>query len=215
MHYISANWPAPKTIQALTTTRLCNLDELVMPGEPIKLKQIHSSRCIRPEADLEREADAAVTSTPNLPLMIRTADCLPIVLCNTMGTEIAAIHAGWRGLCQGVIESTLEKMHSRPEQMLAWIGPGICQRCFEVGAEVRNEFIAYLADSEPAFYPHPNLSQKWFANLPEIASNVLKKLGVCNIYHSKKCTFEQEDIFFSYRRAKDSGRMNTIIWFNQ
>jgi len=214
MPYISAEWPAPKNIKAITTTRLGSLEDWVLPGEPVKLKQIHSNRCIRPETDQEREADAAVTSDPNFPLIIRTADCLPIVLCNTAGTEIAAIHAGWRGLCHGVIENTLDKMHSRPEQLLAWIGPGICQRCFEVGEEVRHEFLSYYADSAPAFHPHPSLQQKWFADLPAIADQVLKKRGLSHIYHSQKCTFEQEDVFFSYRRAKDSGRMNTIIWFN-
>lgn len=211
--YINANWIAPPNIGAITTTKLIpthyppNLPELV------HIKQTHSTICIRPETDLSREADASVTSDFSKALIIKTADCLPILLCNESGTEIAAIHAGWRGLCHGIIESTLKKMHTPPHSLVAWIGPSICKKCFEIGNEVREEFLTYYPSVHNAFNQSIIRHNKWHGDLPKIADMVLNNLGVKSITHSNLCTFEQKDHFFSYRRAQDSGRIHTIIWF--
>jgi len=241
MRYLHANWPAPKHIRALTTTRdagaslgpyarnnlALHVDDLEqhvqanradlrthlnLPAEPQWLNQTHTNTCVRVEEEISRDADAAVTSSAIHPLAIMTADCLPIVLCNQAGTEIAAIHAGWRGLLNGIIEHTLDKMHSPPSTLMAWTGPAICKDCFEVGQEVPDMFIKRYAFSAPAFRPH---NKKSLGNLPKIDELILNQHGVDAVYHANACTFEQENRFYSYRRAPQTGRMATLIWFNQ
>ena len=231
MTYLHANWPAPKNIHALTTTKTSNnlalhvgdseehvlanrtalRKNLNLPAEPIWLNQTHTNTCVRVEDGILRDADATVTSSTTHPLAIMTADCLPIVLCNQDGTEIAAIHAGWRGLLNGIIENTLDKMHSPKHTLMAWTGPAICDNCFEVGQEVPDAFIQRYACTASAFRPHHNKS---LGNLPKIAELILNYHGVHAVYHANACTFEQENAFYSYRRTSQTGRMATLIWFN-
>lgn len=235
-----ANWPAPKNINALTTTRLNGysqapydsnnlalhvgdnpekvlknrqqmLEMLCLPKEPVWLNQTHSTICVIAESESNRDADAAITRSKALPLAILTADCLPITLCSVEGDEIAAIHAGWRGLFNGIVENTLCKMHSEPRQLMAWIGPAICQRCYEVGEEVFNAFTSKYPQSKAAFVPKDN---KWLANLPMIAEIVLNSQGVHAVYQSNFCTYELNDELYSYRRQAQTGRIATLIWFN-
>lgn len=236
-----ANWPAPPTISALTTTRASgyslppyhsnNLglhvgdnetsvaanrkklaDSLNLPGEPIWLEQIHSNHCIIVEEDANRTADAAITREKNTPLVIMTADCLPITLCDRDGTEIAAIHAGWKGLANGIIEKTLAKMHSRPERLIAWIGPGICHKCYEVGEELFQTFASRYPFTKTTFH---NKEESRYANLPRMAELILNEQGVDAVFQSAACTFELENKFYSYRRKAQTGRMATLIWFNK
>ena len=241
MKTIVANWKAPTNISALTTTRLGgyskppfdnnnlafhvednaadvekNRQQLVellnLPNEPVWLEQTHTNDCVIPEKDQNRNADAATTQSVKHPLVILTADCLPIVLCNQQGTEIAAIHAGWRGLCNGIIENTIAKMQSSPSDLIAWIGPAISQKHYETGEEVYKSFTNKYAASKSAFKPSkPN---KWFANLSLIAEQVLNSLGVTAVYQSNLCTFEPKNDLYSYRRASQTGRIATLIWFN-
>ncbi|MFI4918875.1 MAG: peptidoglycan editing factor PgeF [Legionellales bacterium] len=235
-----ANWPAPKNITALSTTRLpgfsqapydgTNLglhvgdneehvlknrqqlrEQLQLPSEPVWLEQTHSTTCIIAEEDVNRTADAAITRKQMHPLIILTADCLPITLCTKQGTEIAAIHAGWKGLFNGIVENTLNKMHGEPQDLLAWIGPAICQKCYEVGEEVYLAFTTKYPLTQMAFKP---TQSKWLANLPKIAEIVLHSLGVQAVYQSNLCTFELKNEFYSYRRASQTGRIGTLIWFN-
>ncbi len=182
-------------------------ESLALPGEPAWLMQTHSTCCVVIENDKERTADAAITRQKNQPLVIMTADCLPILLCNTAGTEIAAIHAGWRGLLNGIVQHTLEKMHAPPETLLAWIGPAICQACYEVGKEVKEQFTGRYPFTASAFDGR-------LANLPLMADLVLRSQGVTAVYHSDICTFEQNTTCYSYRRESQTGRMGTLIWFN-
>jgi YfiH family protein len=236
-----ANWPAPKNITALCTTRLSGFSQppydlnnlglhvgdnemhvmknrqqlsemLYLPSEPLWLEQTHSTTCIIAESDQGRDADAAISHSYLHPLIILTADCLPITLCNVQGNEIAAVHAGWKGLFNGIVENTLNKMNSKTADLLAWIGPAICQKCYEVGEEV------YLAFTTK--YPLCNIAfelrnSKWFANLPQIAEIVLNSQGVQAVYQSNFCTFEQKKEFYSYRRESQTGRIGTLIWFNK
>lgn len=215
MNCLHATWPAPKHISALTTTRTTDLltlkNTLNLPAEPTWLTQTHSNTCVHVETNPIREADAAVTQNPMCPLAIKTADCLPILLCNQGGTEIAAIHGGWRGLLHGIIENTLNTMDSAPNTLMAWTGPAICKRCFEVGPEVPEAFIKRYPYVAPAFRPHQNKS---FGDLPGIAELILKQQGVKHIYHSDACTFEEKNKFYSYRRDKQTGRLATLIWFH-
>lgn len=238
---IIAQWPAPSHIGALTTTRengvsrsafaYNNLglhvgddaqnvfanrrvlkETLHLPAEPVWLEQTHSNRCIVAEKDTTRQADAVITRDAKYPLLIMTADCLPILLCDRDGTEIAAIHAGWRGLANGIIENTLAQMDCTPATMFAWIGPGICQNCFEVGDEVLHAFVKRYPFSEQSFQKNGLRMQ---ANLPKIAEQILKAQGVSLVYHSNLCTVEQENQFYSYRRDGETGRMASLIWFKQ
>lgn len=238
MSNLLANWPAPTNIHALTTTRTighskspydCNnlalhvgddnkhvlenrralVETLRLPNEPIWLEQIHSTVCVIIEDEPNRTADAAITRCKGIPLCIMTADCLPIVLCNSTGTEIAAIHAGWRGLLNGIIENTLKKMHSKPETLLAWIGPAICQTCYEVGDDVRQAYVSRYPFTEKTFH---NNGSKDHANLAKMAELILNAQGISAVYQSAACTYERSDEFYSYRREAQTGRIATLIW---
>lgn len=240
MNFQTADWPAPKHISAGSTLRtggvsqapyasnnlalhvgdkvadvINNRQRLVkqlhLPAEPIWLDQTHSTLCIVPEEEATRTADACVTRQMHHPLAILTADCLPIALCNRQGTEIAAVHAGWRGLYNGVIENTLDKMRSNPSDIMAWIGPAISQKHYEVGQEVYDAFTTKHLKSTEAFNP---VNNKWLANLPKIAESVLNSLGVHAVFQSGLCTYTLENEFYSYRRQAQTGRIVTLIWFN-
>tara|TARA_Y100001968_G_C19443106_1_gene763683 strand:+ start:1534 stop:2280 length:747 start_codon:yes stop_codon:yes gene_type:complete len=239
--HIPANWPAPANISALTTSCLgghshppflsnnlalhvgdeakhveANRQQLInyfnLPTTPIWLEQTHSTICIDTEVDFQRCADASITRDTNKVLAIMTADCLPILLCDKQGLEIAAIHAGWRGLLDGVIEQTLSKMQSLNQNILAWIGPAICGNCFEVGSEVyqlfaRKNLILDDIDSLQS-------ATKRYLNLPGIAQKILNNHGVLQTFNANICTFEQSHHFYSYRRQAQTGRMTSLIWFN-
>ncbi len=215
-HYLEASWPAQKHIRALTVTYPEDFDgikeDLNLPAEPIWLKQIHTNICIDTEKESVREADAAYTRSKAHPLVIKTADCLPILLCNQAGTEIAAIHGGWRGLLNGIIESTLAKFKACPSEIMAWTGPAICKNCFEVGSEVPEAFIEKYPYTEQAFRPGEKPG-KYFGSLVEIATLILNNEMVTDLYHSNACTFEEENKYYSYRRGKQTGRIATLIWF--
>lgn len=236
-----ANWPAPSNVSALTTTRMMgvspapydsnnlalhvgdkrnhvqrNRDELTkrlaLPNEPAWLEQTHTNLCVVVENETLRTADATITRSPTHALAVMTADCLPILLCNRAGTEIAAIHAGWRGLLNGIVENTLHKMHAAPETLLAWIGPAICQHCYETGNDVRKAYIDKYPFTENAFETR---ASSIYADLPKLAELVLQSTGVTAVYQSGACSFEQTNKFYSYRREAQTGRMASLIWFNQ
>jgi YfiH family protein len=235
-----ANWPAPANIGALTTVsspgfslhpyssnnlayhvgdreqhvaanRKQLRETLKLQNEPIWLEQTHTNHCIVAETDENRLADAAVTRDQSLPLVIMTADCLPILLCDKQGTEIAAIHAGWRGLVNGIIENTLANMLNASNNLMAWIGPAICQNCYETGAEVRDQFIYNYPCTQNTFLEK---NKKIYANLPKMAEQIMNNIGILDVYQSSACTFEN-DAFYSYRRAAKTGRIATLIWFKQ
>ncbi|MGB7651353.1 MAG: peptidoglycan editing factor PgeF, partial [Gallionella sp.] len=169
-----------------------------------------------------------------------TADCLPILLCDTQGTVVAAVHAGWRGLAAGVIEATVSAMQTQdfveasparestqqPMQIMAWLGPAISQAAFEVGAEVRDIFVAQNPANAAAFTPSPpqgegwgegasgehSATQKFHADLYALARLRLQALGITQIYGGERCTYTESDTFFSYRRDGVTGRMASFIW---
>jgi len=238
---VIADWPAPANICALTTTMavghslppyahnnlalhvgdnaehvLLNRRQLVtslhLPNEPAWLEQTHSTDCVVIEKDPNRVADAATTRQTSSPLVIMTADCLPIVLCDLAGTEIAAIHAGWRGLAQGIVENTLAKMHHLPSQLIAWIGPSICHTCFEIGSDVKDTYLKRYPYTSDAFH---NNGSRLFADLPKLAELILQTLGIFGVFQSGACTYEQNKTFYSYRRQAQTGRIATLIWFKK
>ncbi|MCC5791054.1 MAG: peptidoglycan editing factor PgeF [Legionellaceae bacterium] len=240
MQWINANWPAPPKVHALTTTRSPgeslgafaqnNLafhvgddsdrvrhnrhtlqQTLQLEAEPLWLDQTHSSTVVYARNNAIQQADASISQQKNLPLAIMTADCLPIVICNQSGSEIAAIHAGWRGLVQGIIENTLRSMHSQPLSLMAWIGPGICGRCFEIGSEILPIFQNHANFSADMLQLH---SGRWSMNLALLAKKILQSNGVTLINSADCCTFERHDLFYSYRRQAKTGRMATLIWLS-
>ncbi len=222
-HYLRPYWPASQNIHAMTTTKLCGnmlntnmrkelAQDLALPNEPIWLEQVHENTVICADNYESNIADASYTSKPNIICVVRTADCLPILICNKNGTEVAAIHGGWRSLSQNIIENTINLLKTNPKDLLAWLGPAIGPEHFEVGEDVYNIF----SDYHNAFMPTQD--QHWQANIYEIARQILQKckINAKNIYGSHFCTYTEEQIFYSYRRdGETTGRMASLIWIER
>ncbi len=175
------------------------------------LNQTHSTRVVRinqdsPLAFDPPDADAIVTDQAGVAIVVMTADCLPIVLCDSDGREVACIHAGWRGLLNGVIESTVQAMRVRPN--MAWLGAAIGPTAFEVGDEVRAAFVQHDAATASAFLPSAN--GRWLANLYDLARMRLHALGIVQISGGDQCTVRDEVRFYSFRREPCTGRMATV-----
>jgi len=180
-----------------------------LPSEPRYLNQIHSDKCLRFDAS-ECEGDAIYTNKKNEVCAILTADCLPIFITNTLGQEVAVLHAGWKGLLRGVIEKTLKSFDSK--NLVAHFGPAISQDSFEVGEEVRDQYIAKDNSFTSAFKTH---SGKHYLDLYSAAKLVLNNFDIYKISGGAECTFKQKDEYFSHRRdGKNSGRMANLIWIN-
>jgi hypothetical protein len=193
-----------------------------LPADPVWLAQVHGVRVIDPAghdpAAPPPAADAARTCETGTPCAVLTADCLPILLCDgaaeAMATEVAAIHAGWRGLADGVIEATAAAMLAQPKDWLAWIGPCIGPAAFECGEDVLAAFCSGHPEARTAFRPHPDHREKWLGNLPAIARQRLTALGVpaAAIHGGDLCTVSDPARFYSFRRDGVTGRMATVIW---
>ena len=246
LNLIIPNWPAPANVKALQTTRaggisLAPYDSLNLGShvnddplhvahnrqllsqfvlnEPVWLNQVHGINVVDAASTAcLPDADASYTTRKNVVCVTMTADCLPILVCDTAGTLVASIHAGWRSLCDGVIEATILTMRAKlpvdSNQLMAWLGPAIGPNAFEVGAEVRAQFIAKDAQAELAFRPH---GDKLLCDIYKIATQRLINLGVTKIYGGGQenepwCTFTDEKRFFSFRRDGETGRMATLIW---
>lgn len=229
-NYIIPNWPAPKNIKAFTTRRNLNFKlgssdllinrqklrlELELPAEPFWLTQQHTNiaLALTKQTELVQPiADASFTKMANLVCAVMTADCVPILVCNTKGSEVAAIHAGWKGIAGGVIEQTVSAMHTDPGELLAWMGPAIGSNAFQVGLEIVDIFTKLNPDNRLAFTI--NGDNNYYANIFYLATQSLKNTGITKIYGGEYCTFSQSDLFFSYRRdGEASGRMASLIWF--
>jgi len=322
-HWLTPDWPAPANIHAATTLRVGGVSggvygslnpamhvgddaDLVtqnrqiikrllgLPGDPVWLDQIHSHRAVQAvTSEPLQQADASYTSESGIVCAVMTADCLPLLMCSTDGSQVAAIHAGWRGLLTGVISHTVSAMqipldppftkgeagqlhsnlpftkgeagqlhsnlsfakgeagqlhsnlpftkgeagqlHSNLSfakgeagqfdaadsnsplckrgargDFLVWLGPAIGPDCFEVGAEVRDAFLAKSAVFIPAFKPQSN--GKWLADIYQLARIDLGLLGIDKVYGGGFCTVTEQERFYSYRRDKQTGRMATLIW---
>ncbi|MGZ8271485.1 MAG: peptidoglycan editing factor PgeF [Methylophilus sp.] len=236
---ITPDWPAPQHIKSIQTTRVggvsrapyesFNLGDHVkdnphhvaqnrqllnafVPTEPVWLNQVHGVRVIDAAmSSCLESADAAYTTKTNVVCVTMTADCLPVLLCDKQGKVVAAVHAGWRSLCDGVIEATVKAMKVDAASLIAWFGPAIGPNAFEVGAEVRAQFVAQDKNAEYAFKP---LGDKWLGDLYQIATQRLHQLGVLGIYGGGECTYSNQEKFFSFRRDGDTGRMATLIWID-
>ena len=193
--------------------------ELALPRQPAWLNQVHGNNVVVAEnlvngdSSAPINADAIISRKPGYPCCVMTADCLPILLCNSAGTEVAAVHAGWRGLLNNVIGETVQKMQSSPESLMAWIGVGISAKNFEVGPEVKDQLlqqIPQIRDEEKNIFT-PFTGPKFLLDMKKIAEIQLNTAGIQTVTTHSACTFSHAKNWFSYRRDQTTGRHATII----
>jgi YfiH family protein len=242
MRLIRANWDAPAQVHALTTTRHggqsvapydgLNLGDHVedrpesvsanrqllmqatgLSKTPQWLQQVHGVDVVEAKDDaLVRTADACFSAVPGQGCIVMTADCLPVLFTNSQGTQVAAAHAGWRGLAGGILEETL-KVFDPKDEILAWLGPAIGPLAFEVGGEVKQAFVDQHAQAEEAFRTSPTHPQdRFLADIYQLARIRLAAAGVTQVSGGDHCTFSDTENFFSYRRDGVTGRMASLIW---
>lgn len=236
---IVPEWPAPANVKAMQTTRkggvsLAPFDTLnlaahvnddargvahnrqllnqYLPSEPVWLNQVHGIKVVdASNITYLPDADASFSKQKYVVCVAMTADCLPILLCDNLGTVVIAIHAGWRSLCDGVIEASVRAIPVDTVNLMAWLGPAIGPKAFEVGSEVRTQFIDNDIDAKSAFVPY---AEQYLGDLYEIAKLRLYRLGIKQIYGGNFCTYTDKERFFSYRREGETGRMATFIWLD-
>lgn len=231
------DWPAPASVRACVTTRAGGVSQAPYAGlnlgahvgdDPLSviqnrlrltahfgilpawLSQVHGVRVVEADPSRVLEADASWTSTPGIACTAMTADCLPALFCNQAGTRVAAAHAGWRGLAAGVLEATVKGFQEPPGQVMAWLGPAIGPQRFEVGAEVREAFVATHPQAADAFVPVAEPG-KFMADIYALARIRLAAVGVTAVYGGGLCTVKDER-FFSYRRGSPTGRFASLVW---
>jgi len=244
--FIEPQWPAPASVLALCTTRLggCSappyetfnlahhvgdsasavarnrdiLASALPPGVAVSwLSQVHGTAVVEAgQGGPYPVADAQWSRHLGAACAVLTADCLPVLLCSVSGDAVAAAHAGWRGLLAGVLEATVEAMNTRPDEVLAWLGPAIGPAAFEVGPEVREAFLAAANPSEESavaacFRPNPERPDHCFADLYALARVRLRALGVTRVFGGGLCTYSDAERFYSYRRDGQTGRMASLI----
>jgi YfiH family protein len=240
--WLVPEWPAPRWVRACTTTRLGGVSEgmyesfnlaehvgddpkhvgenrrrlrkaLGLPADPLWLQQVHGTAVVdAASAKPCNEADGSYALRSGPVCAVLTADCLPLLLCDSGGTRVAAVHAGWRGLLGGVVENAVRALRRPGSQLLAWLGPAIGPRVFEVGDEVRDAFIAKDPASSVAFRPSP--TGRWLADIYGLARQRLARLHVDAVYGGHWCTVSDAARFYSYRRDGVTGRMASLIWLD-
>jgi polyphenol oxidase len=184
---------------------------LGLPAEPLWLAQVHGITVARHDTGPDiPPADAAVAFAPGQVCAVLTADCLPVVFVDRDATRVGVAHAGWRGLADGVLEATIKALEVPPAYLLAWLGPAISQREFEVGAEVRSAFLARAPQSASAFTT--NAQGRFQADLYALARMRLARAGVKSVFGGGWCTVREADRFYSFRRDGKTGRMATLAW---
>ena len=238
--WLTPDWPAPGTVRSAATLRAGGVsrgdyasfnlathvgddplavaenrrrlrEALALPAEPAWLNQIHGSDVVTATSQsIPPAADASITRSTDQVCVVMTADCLPVLFCDRDGTTVGAAHAGWRGLVGGVLGATVAAMQVAPKHLLAWLGPAIEQSAFEVGEEVREQFVSRDSGNCVAF--EQNARGRWQADLYELARRELERLGVENVYGGGFRVFADSDRFFSYRRGPRTGRMATMVW---
>lgn len=249
------NWPAPANVRALCTTRAGGVSaapydslnlgthvgddaahvlrnramlQQALDARPVFLNQVHGTQMQELDADTPdgQESDGAYTRASGLACTVMVADCLPILLCDAQGAQVAAVHAGWRGLAGvagiGVLEQVVERFWppalveygQSAIELIAWLGPCIGPQAFEVGADVRDAFVSVSPQASQCFQPLPG--GKWLADLPALARLRLRQLGVTQVFGNDGsppwCTVGNPLRFFSHRRDRVSGRQVACIW---
>ncbi|MAZ69670.1 peptidoglycan editing factor PgeF [Porticoccus sp.] len=248
MSIILPDWPAPHSVKAAVSTRRGGLSAaawrslnlayhvgdnaqsveqnwqllgslLRLPVAPQLLEQVHGTDVVHAQSDgIIRRADACYSDQQAVVCTVMTADCLPILICDRAGGEVAAVHAGWRGLAGGVVANAISQFKNRPDQLLAWLGPAISQPHFEVGEDVYRAFLA----NTPGWGPRQQLdacflrtrTDRWQADIFSLARLALSASGITAIFGGGHCTFANPELFYSYRRDGQTGRMASLIWIS-
>lgn len=242
MDIVIPNWPAAKHVKAFSSTRGdgfsvgayqgLNLgshvgderdivdknrqwltDHSSMPSAPVWLNQTHSTvvEYIDAPTSAILDADGTFTDKEAVVCSAMTADCLPVLLTNTQGTQVAAVHAGWRGLANGIVEKAVEQLDG---ELMAWIGPAIGAKVFEVGQDVVDAFTQTDPQAIEAFQPRDEQG-KWLADMNLLVTQRLRRVGVEHVYYSNLCTYADPERFYSYRRDGITGRQATFIWIEK
>lgn len=186
-----------------------------LPSEPRWLKQVHGTLPVWIEHTTAAipEGDAVLSRKQGSVCAVMVADCLPVFLCDTAGTTVGIVHAGWRGLAGGIIEQSITAMQVDPGKLMAWLGPAIGADHFEVGADVYEAFVNHDEQAMHAFVPKGiHREKKWLADIFLLARQRLTNAGITGIYGGGICTFSDTARFFSYRRDGETGRMAALIW---
>lgn len=242
--WLVPEWPARSWVRACVTTRLGGVSEgcyaalnladhvgdeprhvaenrrrlhsaLHLPAEPMWLQQVHGTTVVNAGAVSPGcVGDASFADRPGRVCAVLTADCLPLLLCDSAGTRVAVVHAGWRGLLGGVIERAVLALHRPGSGLLAWLGPAIGPKVFEVGEEVRAAFVTEDAAAARAFVPS-SAAGHWLADIYILARLRLQRVHVNQIYGGHWCTMSDVERFYSYRRDKVTGRMASLIWLDR
>lgn len=241
---IKPDWDAPAHVHAFTTTRIGGYSEapfdslnladhvedneenvltnrallgeiLDLPSEPLWLNQVHGAKIVCVDANFvpKTEADGSFAKIPNKICVVLTADCLPVLLTNRKGSMVMALHCGWRGLAGGIITQAHRIIARYPDEILAWLGPAISPAVYEVDDNLRNHFIDLDYSYKTVF--KPNRPGHYLMDLYEIARIQLRKLGITAIYGGEHCTYREDELFYSFRRDKATGRMATMIWLSE
>lgn len=241
--WLRASWPAPPNVVAGTTLRSGGVSSgafsslnlgarsgddaaavsenrnrfrsfCELPDDPRWLRQVHGTHVvIEPPPGETPEADASISRSPGVVCAVLTADCLPVIFAATDGTEVAAAHAGWRGLAAGVLEATVRAMSVDPVNLVVWLGPAISQPAFEVGPEVRQEFLEHDPAADECFAA--NAQGRWQADLYGLARLRLASLGIGQVSGGEHCTAREPERFFSYRRDGACGRMASFVFLKK
>lgn len=242
---LTLDWPAPEAVGAAITVRTGGVSqgsfesnnmalhvddnestvlqnrqrlqaELGLEQQPLWLDQCHGTAIVLVEESFGvPRADASHTRQAHRACVVMTADCLPVLFCNRQGTQVAAAHAGWRGLCNGILRKTVAQFDC-PESVIAYLGPAIGPKVFEVGAELLPAFVTNAQDAvqvvaiQSAFIPLQ--SGQFLANLYALARAELASCGVKAVYGGEFCSFSEPERFYSYRRAPTTGRNAALIW---
>jgi len=235
--FLIPDWPAPARVRACVTTRSGGISQAPFDSlnlgdhveddpaavaenrrrldsafsiRPAWLRQVHGVVVVEADPDLTVEADGSWTMKPGVACTAMTADCLPALFCDRAGTRVAAAHAGWRGLAAGVLEATVDSLDVAPSDILVWLGPAIGPQAFEVGAEVREAFIATHPQTTEAFVPSHNAG-RFMADIYSLARLRLAARGVTAVYGGGLCTVS-DPRFYSYRRSPRTGRFASLVW---
>lgn len=186
--------------------------DLALERQPFWLNQTHSTKLLSIPAQTGlHNCDGSYTQAKNWPCVVLSADCLPVLLCNTSGTQVAAVHAGWQGLAKGILSQAIAQFPD-PTQVMVWLGPAIGPAAFEVGMDVLKAFGAEPLSQCEEFVAIKTKPNKWLGNLYALARKELTGLGVTLIYGGNECTFLDAQRFYSHRRDPSSGRMASLIW---
>ena len=210
---VEPDWPAPPRVRAFVTTREqgdMGSEEgrralrALLPSEIPWMRQVHGAAVSTDEHPLAA-ADASVTRRKGAPRAVMIADCMPVFFADEDASVLGVAHAGWRGLAAGVLEATVDAMRVPIPSIMAWMGPAIGPRAYEVGEDVLEAF-----PEKDAFAP--NRPGHWLLDLYAVARSRLEKLGIHRVHGGGFCTYSERERFFSYRRERTSERMAAAIW---